>query len=153
MTGELPCFIRLQSSICERKLWDYMIQEIDSNFLMCLALGYECHFWDRSSKKHKGVSRSCFQGIVLLEYVLNRYWFNTVNGVFVRGNVVDNYFNWCYHQLSNRTFTKLRYFRKFLRTSGPIKITTHSQKTYNDGNVDFYKSSLFHNYIREYQHV
>lgn len=35
-------FIRIQSTICEQKNWDRLIQDLDYDFLMNLALGHKC---------------------------------------------------------------------------------------------------------------
>ena len=34
-------FIRIQSTACEQKRWDFLIQDLDNNFYTWLALGYE----------------------------------------------------------------------------------------------------------------
>ena len=53
-------FIRIQSTICEQKLWDKLIQELDYDFLMNLALGNECivyDFWSKKTYSKSGLSR------------------------------------------------------------------------------------------------
>lgn len=44
-------FIRIQSSILERKQWDKFIQDLDYDFLMNLALGNFCYVYDYGANK------------------------------------------------------------------------------------------------------
>ena len=67
-------FVRIQSCACERHLWDKLINDLDYNFLLDLALGYEVVVWDTSARKRE--SRAMYQGLKLIEYVLNKIWFD-----------------------------------------------------------------------------
>ena len=44
-------FIRIQSTACEQKRWDFIIQDLDNDFLYNLAIGNTCIVYDLSEKK------------------------------------------------------------------------------------------------------
>ena len=53
-------FIRIQSTVCEQKLWDRLIQDLDYDFLMNLALGHKCIVYDFGARKP--IPRAVYQG-------------------------------------------------------------------------------------------
>lgn len=132
-------FIRIQSSLCEAKKWDKILNDLDYNFLMDLAMGHEIIIIDSSQKKIK--PRAIYQGIPWIKYALTRRWYNRIELVFVKRNNVSNYFNKEYHSLSKETKRKLDYFRKFL-FHDEIKIRGIGLQTKKDGNYNFYKNKL-----------
>lgn len=132
-------FIRIQSSKCERKKWDDIIQELDSNFLLNLALGNKCIVYDFSAKKI--VSRAIFQGIEFIKYALYKNWFNENIVVSVRGNNCFEYFNNSYKNLSKNNKNKLKYYKKFLNCD-KLNLETVSNSTENDGKYEYYFSVL-----------
>lgn len=64
--------IRIQSTICEQKNWDRLIQDLDYDFLMNLALGHKCVVYDFGAKKP--IPRAVYQGLEFVKYVLNSRW-------------------------------------------------------------------------------
>lgn len=132
-------FIRIQSTACEQKRWNFILQDLDNNFLLCLALGFECVIYDFSSKKE--ISRALYQGISWIEFVLNRVWFGREITPFVKKCNVKKYFQEIYSKLEKRTFQKIYYFKKFLLTD-EIKINLISRKTKNDSNYTYYRDIL-----------
>ena len=62
--------VRIQSTICEQKNWNKLIQDLDYNFLFDLAQGNTVEIYDTSSNKK--ISRALYQGVEFIRYVLLR---------------------------------------------------------------------------------
>lgn len=133
-------FIRIQSTACEQKRWDFILQELDYNFLMDIALGNNVCVVDFGAKKE--VPRALYQGVAFIKYVLNRRWLNTIIQPTVRGNDCAKYFDECYRNLDKRTLKKIDYFRKFVKTK-EIEIFRVSASTDKDGNYEYYRDLLW----------
>jgi len=132
-------FIRIQSTACEQKRWDFIIQDLDVNFLMDIALGYCARVYDFSQKRE--APRSIWQGLEWIKYVLNRRWLDREILSQCRGCDVTEYFNTCYKKLDRKTKTKLDYYKKFL-TTDTLLISSITSTTENDGDYDYYKKIL-----------
>lgn len=139
--GDFPDarFIRLQTVSCEQKKWDFLLQDLDYDFLLNLALGNIVFVIDYS-QKHE-FSRALWQGIPFIEYVLNRFWLGVEKETYVKSFNCTEYFNECYNNLSKRTFKKLEYFKKFLNTDS-ILIYYIGYQTTHDGDYKYYKERL-----------
>lgn len=131
--------IRIQSTKCEQKDWSYIIEDLDYQFLLDLALGEDVVVLDCSPKKD--VSRALYQGVEWLKYVLNRRWFDREEDCFVKSNKVNNYFNEEYKLLSRRAKNKLDYLKKFLLTD-KIYLQGICKGTSMDSNYEGYKQIL-----------
>lgn len=138
-------FIRIQSSILERKQWDKFIQDLDYDFLMNLALGNFCYVYDYGA--NKPIPRSVYQGLEFLKYVLYKRWY----GVEYCVNIVkskksshkyncNKYFNECYINLCERSKKKIDYFKPYL--SGKINLVSITDSTIHDRNKEFYRNIL-----------
>ncbi len=139
-------FIRIQSTICEQKLWDRLIQELDYDFLMNLALGNECVVYDFGARKP--ISRAIYQGVEFVKYVLYLRWLkkeyiSNVNRSknSERKNNCNDYFDKCYQKLEDRTKKKLDYFLSYINTK-EIRLTCVTECTQHDGDKRFYKNVL-----------
>lgn len=139
-------FIRIQSTICEQKLWDRLIQELDYDFLMNLALGHECVVYDFGARKP--IPRAVYQGLEFAKYVLNRRWLKREYITNVnrsknkeRKNNCNDYFDKCYQQLEDRTKKKLDYFLPYVSTT-EIKLECITDCTQHDGDKAFYREVL-----------
>lgn len=135
-------FVRIQSCACERHLWDKLINELDYNFLLDLALGYEVVVWDTSARKRE--SRAMYQGLKLIEYVLNRIWFDREVEIKVKDMNCKSYFEEAYKSISDKTKNKIRYVKKFLNTD-EIKLKSICFRTNHDGDYEYYKKILMEN--------
>ncbi|MFL1672138.1 hypothetical protein [Paenibacillus dendritiformis] len=133
-------FIRIQSTACEQKRWDFILQDLDYTFLMSLALGHKCIVYDYGA--NKPTPRAIHQGLEFVRYVLSRRWFGEILTPFVRGHNVSQYFNGVYRSLSDQTLKKLDYFRKFLRTD-QLNLEIITGSTSRDGDYDYYRDILF----------
>ena len=131
--------IRIQSTKCEQKDWSYIIEDLDYQFLLDLALGEDVIVLDCSPKKD--VSRALYQGVEWIKYVLNRRWFDREENCFVKGNKVNNYFKEEYKLLSRRAKNKLDYVKKFIITD-KIYLQGMCKTTSMDSNYEGYKQIL-----------
>ena len=132
--------VRIQSTICEAKNWDKLIQDLDYNFLMDLAQGNKIEIYDTSSKKR--ISRALFQGVEFIKYALNRRWFDNENAqAMVKEQNVTAYFKHEYERLSKNAKSKLDYIKKFLNAN-EVNIETFCRKTEHDGDYIYFKELL-----------
>lgn len=138
-------FIRIQSTICEQKNWDRLIQELDYDFLMNVARGNECVVYDYGARKP--IARAVYQGMEFVKYVLYKRWLNREyltdvnrnNNYHIRKDC-NSYFESCYKNLEDRTKKKLDYFLPYV--AGEITIRTVSDSTEHDGDKEFYRNVL-----------
>lgn len=129
-------FIRIQSTHCEQKHWEKILQDLDNNFLMKLAIGRKCCVMDFTSRKSKNnKSRAIWQGLAWIRYCLHRIWFNREIALQFG---MDRYFREQYRTLSDCTKRKLKYYRKFLRND-KLRLGTICEPTDNDGKCEFYQ--------------
>lgn len=139
-------FIRIQSTICEQKNWDRLIQELDYDFLMNLALGNECIVYDFGARKP--IPRAVYQGLEFVKYALYRRWLGKeyISNVkrsnnSGRKNNCNGYFDKCYRSLEDRTKKKLDYFLPYINTE-EIRLECITDCTQHDGDKFFYKNIL-----------
>lgn len=132
-------FVRIQSCTCERHLWDKLISDLDYNFLLDLALGYNVKVFDTSARKKE--SRAMYQGLKFVEYVLNRVWFNKIIKVECRGKDCNKYFAEAYKTVPNNIMKKVKYLRKFLNTD-KIHLSSYCITTKHDGDYEYYRKTL-----------
>lgn len=110
--GNNVSLLRIQSTWCEQKLWDNIIQDLDYNFLIDAALGHEIIIFDYSAKKK--IPRSLYQGLQFILYVLNRIWFNKNIEIYIKEMNCTKYFQEVYNNLQERSKSKINYCKKFL---------------------------------------
>lgn len=138
-------FIRIQSTLCEQKNWDRIIQELDYDFLMNLALGNKCVVYDFGARKY--IPRAIYQGLLFIKYVLYKRWIGVDYKAILKrsdnkeGINCTRYFEQCYNKLDDRTLRKLDYFKPFLMTED-IKLNYCSSATIHDGDKEFYRNIL-----------
>lgn len=131
-------FIRIQSTACEQKKWNFIIQDLDNDFLFNVSIGTTCIICDLSEKKEE--TRALYQGLEWITFVLTKRWLAKKYMPMVRDNDTFNYFDYYYHQLAPQTKRKLDYFKRFLKTDtvcinkifGNIK----TYKELNHGNIN-----------------
>jgi hypothetical protein len=135
--------------MCEQKNWDRIIQELDYDFLMNLAIGNECVVYDCGAKKE--IPRAIYQGLEFIKYILFKRWYNIEYKTDIsrtrkqhEQKNCNKYFEECYNKLEDRTKKKIDYFKPYL--SGNINLKSVSKSTLNDGNKEYYKKVLRYNY-------
>ena len=132
--GEFDGFIRIQSCHCEQKLWTKIIQEVDNNFLMWLALGKDIQVVDYSARKD--VPRSLYQGLEWVWFVCCKVWNLPMEKAMVRNNDCTAYFEEQYKKLDKSTIKKISYFNKFIKH--PKKPQIVCSRTNMDGNYEHF---------------
>ncbi|MBI4021446.1 MAG: hypothetical protein HY369_04320 [Candidatus Aenigmarchaeota archaeon] len=72
--AELPhfTFVRVESTAIEHKDWLRLLRDLDVHFLMSLALGYDCHFYDCTPGRRP--SKTVTQGLPFIVETLNNLW-------------------------------------------------------------------------------
>lgn len=106
---------------------------------MSLALGYHCIVHDYGA--NKSTPRSVYQGLVWIEYVLNRHWFGREIYAYVRAHNCRDYFAQCYAELSDASLRKLDYFKRFVSTDH-IRLDACTYSTTHDGDYGYYVQLL-----------
>lgn len=145
-------FVRLQSTLCEQKLFDQFIQEVDYDLLMNLALGRECQIIDFGSRSE--IPRALWQGCAFLCYILEREWLKLPppKHYYTQksndGPEIDcgQFFEYKWNRLARRTKHKIEYFEKFLAPGlSAIKLDWRGYWTTKDGDFEFYRQILIDN--------
>lgn len=138
-------FIRIQSTLCEQKNWNRIIQDLDYDFLMNVALGNEVVIYDFGAGKP--IPKAIYQGVEFIKYVLYKRWLNkeymtSVNRT--RSEPIrrdcNSYFESCYKNLDRRSKTKLDYFKPYV--VGVIRVETVTGVTRHDNDKGFYREIL-----------
>lgn len=132
--GPFDGFIRIQSCHCERHCWQRIIENIDNNFLMWIALGKEVKVVDYSARKQ--VPRALYQGLEWIWFCCCKSW-NLPTNCKVNGSNCITYFEQEYKNLDKNTRNKLKYFRKFL--NNPQKPQIIAGQTDKDGNYEYFQ--------------
>lgn len=150
-------FIRIQSTTLERKDYIKLFLDLDHNFLIHLALGFDCVVYDRGTRKK--YSKTISRGIPIIRYVLNRYWYGIQEKCFFvnrngkelsnQTKYVEDIYNFLFLFNSNsekeKVKTKLKYYKKFLNAD-EVYLKGESNSTNNDGNYPLYFNMLKKNY-------
>mmetsp|Transcript_4963 Transcript_4963/g.7353 ORF Transcript_4963/g.7353 Transcript_4963/m.7353 type:complete len:287 (-) Transcript_4963:512-1372(-) len=125
-------FMRLQSSHCESNNFVGIIQELDHNLLMRLAMGDTCLVYDFGSRGTSwpdgttGVPRAIWWGLEWVRYALNRSWGRKEpSRLFIRGYNVKAMFEKEYQMLPRNTRKKLRYYRPYLNLDESKEVRLH----------------------------
>lgn len=145
--GEPFGFVRIQSTACEQKRWDFLLSDLDNDFLLHLAIGTRCVIHDFSSRKN--VPRAIYQGVEMIRYVLYKHWLRTSITCTVHRVNTTRYFAEVYRELKPPTLKKLSYFRKFLLTDR-IRLDALPGRTDYDGNYELYREMLS---LNQHHHI
>jgi len=131
-------FVRIQSTACEQKRWAFILDDLDANLLIHLALGHDCRIYDYGQR---GIPRALWQGCEWVRYALERRWYGKTITPIVRGHNVSGYFNEQYNLLPKTTLNRLDYFGKFA-TGSTVQLTGVGNKTILDGQYQRYTQML-----------
>ena len=138
-------FLRIQSTMCEQHNWDRILQDLDYDFLMNVALGNEVVVYDFGAGRP--IPKSVYQGLEFIKYVLHKRWLgqeyltdiNKSPGSPIRCDC-NSYFESCYKNLERRSIAKVDYCKPYVR--GSIQITAITASTRHDSDKEFYRSIL-----------
>ena len=144
-------FIRIQSSHCEAADHESIIDNLDYNFLMSLALGNVNIVYDFGSRgtgmpndPRDGIPRSLWWGTEFIRHALDYYW--DLPGRhqptrMVKGCNVKLDFDQRCQNLSKSTKKRLKYFRNFVATDKILWYNVYD-KTEHDGDRGYYADTL-----------
>ena len=90
--------IRIQSTKLELGQFEDVVQDLDYDFLLHLALGYNCYIFDYTKRGRNKKPRAIWQGLEWVKYVLNRIWFDQET---ISDNGMHIHFQHQYAQLSS----------------------------------------------------
>lgn len=135
-----PRFLRIQSSHCESKQWEAILNSASDDLLLNLAIGNDCFIYDYSNKNK--MPKSLKQGLYWIQYCLYRAWlpFNMYTPK-IKGHDLTKYYSKQYKKLSRKTLKRIKYFRKFLNTD-ILWINYGYGKTVHDGDYKYFREKL-----------
>jgi hypothetical protein len=128
-------FIRIQSTHIENAAFDKLLLTLDSNFLMSLALGYDCLIYDFGA--NNSTSKAVYYGLEWIKYVLNIRWFDRLETPYIKEKNVAKQFAEHYKKLDKKTKKQLDYYRKFLLTD-KLKLRAITEATKNDNQPNYF---------------
>jgi hypothetical protein len=131
-------FINVQSTACEQKRWSWLLDNLDSDLLIHLALGSDCIVYDGTAHGRDGIPRALWQGLEFVKYVLERAW---LGRRYVALWGMSNYFDEVYDRLPDPTLTKLRQFRRYLATD-ELHLRVVTWHTDLDGNYEAHVAQI-----------
>ena len=132
-------FVRIQSSHCEKLAFEDLLNSLDADLLIHLALGYTCIVIDYGARSH--TSKAVRIGLEWIRYYLHKVWLNSDYKPKINQNNLQKLFYNESDKISKKTRTKIKYFRKFLMTD-EIKLMGLTKATYNDGESDYFVDIL-----------
>lgn len=134
-------FIRIQSTSCEQKRWDYILLTLSDDFLINLALGNKCFVYDFGANKK--CPRAIYQGLEFIKLVLYKRWFDRDYDFEICTNMNRDkkYYIGKMRNLDRGTKRKVDYFKKFLMTD-KLNIETIFSSTDKDNNNEYYFNIL-----------
>jgi hypothetical protein len=119
-----PSLIRIESTAIEKAdVWRIM-RDLDSGFLMSVAIGRECHVYDCGTRRY--TSKTISVGLPMIRDMLLRFWSGEPPSLLT--------------DAAREAGRRLRYFRRYYQ--GRVRIVGHSRRTEHDGDVDFYREKL-----------
>lgn len=152
--GEAMGFVRIQSTTLEHKDWVGLFTvDVCADMLLHLALGWDCVLHDRGT--NRVCSKTCYTGISLIRYVLNRHWYGlqpdvvyNLNRRGEQGHNVAVYYAAIYDSLTKeRTVARrLNYFRQYAIPAAGIRLRGISESTTHDGDRAYHRSLLSETY-------
>lgn len=132
-------FVRIQSSHIESHKFDEILQELDHNLLMNLAMGFRCDIYDYGARSD--TAKALRIGIEWIRFVLYRRWLGNEYIPVIRFKNVTNYFNEQYNKLTERTKKKLDYYKKYI-ICDEIKLFGVNGNTLMDNKPDYYRDII-----------
>lgn len=154
LQGEKVSFVRIRSTTVERKDWHYLLNDLDHNFLLHLALGQECVFVDYGTNRKN--SKTCYMAVPLIKYILTRRWLGREEKGYRLGRQSDEKFfdvQYLFGHIYDRLFVfdqnndkiklkrKLDYYKRFVNTD-TLRLETLCESTSNDGKYQYYANIL-----------
>lgn len=121
---ETYSFIRVESTAIEKNDGPRILRDLDANFLMELASGSDCHFYDCGTRRE--TSKTVSVGVPFILGVLTDLWIGSEPFVARTSE-------------ARAVKRKLQYFGRYLNASA-LRLTGHSRSTQRDGDKPFYRN-------------
>ncbi|GMH40515.1 hypothetical protein BSKO_08419 [Bryopsis sp. KO-2023] len=132
-------FIRLQSTACEQDLVETMMQTMDANFLMNLAVGRCCLIYDFGSRMVTGQPSSFWKGLEFVRFITRRYFLARPSEAFLKGRRVTKKFDYDVNNFSEKTKNLMRYYKKYVPDGmQDIQLYGFFRPTAHDEDKDYY---------------
>lgn len=140
-------FVRIQSTTCEQHNWSKLIEDLDNDLLMHLAIGTKIIVMDCAN--HRTLSRALRVGLSIIKGLCEYFWTGTIaepiriyrkSGAFMC-NLTDRDFVNIIRKLSITAKKKLRYFKKFY-LGEPIVLRAFGCSTHFDGDYEHYREII-----------
>jgi hypothetical protein len=112
-------YVRIESTAIEKADWTRVLRDLDTNFLMALATGSFCHFYDCGARRE--ISKTVSVGVPYIRGILTAVWLR--NQEWPVPAITDG---------EREVKRKLKYFRRFVATD-EIQLVGHSRSTLRDG--------------------
>lgn len=112
-------FTRVQSTQCEQKRWDHILDQAGADLLFHLAIGNVVAFHDVSEKPR--FTRAVWQGMPWICFATRYIWDGEIQETKLtrRNNMnVTQYFTECVKALPKDVVKRVRYFEKFRTRRG-----------------------------------
>lgn len=135
-------FTRIQSTHCERLLFEKLLDSLSTDFLMHLALGYTCIVVDYGARSNQ--SKAIRIGLEWIRYYLTRNWLKQDYSPIVNQRNVSKMFSDHTLKISKKSRNRIIFFTKFLKTN-KINLIGLTKSTINDSRNEYYTSTLFKN--------
>jgi len=132
-------FIRIRSTDCERKRYRRILEDVDHNLLMHLALGHHCIVYDCGCISKE--SRAVYWGFRWIRYAVEMVWFGHSNMLPGPKKLWDRYLARIEAGPDDSLMVKLRYYRRFLKTD-KLNLEFKCKKARRDGEKKWYKEAL-----------
>lgn len=146
-------FTRIQSTALEQGHMTEVIDDLDNDLLMNLAMGNRCLILDKASRSGK-VSRALWFGVPWIKYVLERKWFGKVPDkcFLINGINVAKYFSDCYRKLPVRISRKIKYFKTYTNPNiGCVFLDYQSLSTTHDGDKEYYRKIVQNFVLKDFK--
>jgi len=132
-------FIRIQSSHCESHKWELILDQLDNNFLMFAALGYECIVYDFGA--HTQDSKAIYIGLEWIKFYLNLRWLSKDYHPIVKNKDLFDQFIDVSKKINKKSRWRIDYFKHFLATD-EIRIKGISRQTEHDNDYQYFRQIL-----------
>jgi hypothetical protein len=146
-------FCRVQSSHCEAQDFHAILQNLDHDLLMHLALGFDVRVYDFGSRGNfwqdshedgpKYVPRAVWWGLEWSRYALSEVWHLDPPPPLLRGYNVEDLFREKANTLPKPLHKRLKYYRSYLSPGlSKLQLSGYYAQTLLDGKKDAYHEML-----------
>eukprot|EP00966_Prymnesium_polylepis_P021080 485068-Prymnesium_polylepis.2 len=137
-------FVRIQSSHCEQQDFRGVLENLDHNLLVHLALGFECRIYDFGSRSAPYIPRALWYGLEWSRYALGRLWHVETPPPRLRNTAVDELFEEKLAALPDKLCRRLSYYRSLVADEHEacVRLRGIYARTELDGKKDIYRDML-----------